>query len=322
MKFNKLIKDLAILPQRIILKMFFGVKRRQQFLNVNINKGINTFIDPSAILITGKNGELDLKGNNYIGRNVELGTEGKIEIGYGTSIQDRCIIVGDIEIGKYCLLSLNVHLSSGKHNYNFKPEYYIRDQDKLVSLNKEAFVDYSKKVVIEDDCWLGINSVVMQGITIGRGSVIGANSVITKNVEPFSIMVGAPARLIKKRLDFLPKSKLNFNNDADLPNFYKGFFVDLENLQLGRQLEGIAASNEFVCYLDTENKTKLTICLKKIVLGKINLAYNNQKQLIQDDSFTEFTFDIDKNNFHKFVIGIANENSCFKAVLIKYIITY
>ena len=51
----------------------------------------------------------------------------------------------------------------------------------------------------EDDVWLGRNAIVMPGIKIGRGSIIGAGSVVTKDVEPFSVMGGVPATLIKKR---------------------------------------------------------------------------------------------------------------------------
>jgi len=55
------------------------------------------------------------------------------------------------------------------------------------------------QVIIEDDVWLGRNAIVMPGIKIGRGSIIGAGSVVTKDVEPFSVMGGVPATLIKKR---------------------------------------------------------------------------------------------------------------------------
>ncbi|MEB3336520.1 MAG: DapH/DapD/GlmU-related protein [Leptolyngbyaceae bacterium] len=54
-------------------------------------------------------------------------------------------------------------------------------------------------VVIEDDCWLGCGAKVMDGITIGKGSVIGAGAVVTKSLPPYSIAVGVPARIIGKR---------------------------------------------------------------------------------------------------------------------------
>ena len=51
-------------------------------------------------------------------------------------------------------------------------------------------------IVIEDDAWLGFNSTVLKGVTIGRGAVVGACAVVTKNVEPFSVVAGNPARVV------------------------------------------------------------------------------------------------------------------------------
>lgn len=68
------------------------------------------------------------------------------------------------------------------------------------SPNKSKLLEYgfSKhgKVTIEDDCWLGSNSVVLPGVTIGKMSIVAAGAVVTKDVEPYSIMVGSPAKRI------------------------------------------------------------------------------------------------------------------------------
>ncbi|MEO1186848.1 MAG: DapH/DapD/GlmU-related protein, partial [Cyanobacteria bacterium J06636_27] len=56
-------------------------------------------------------------------------------------------------------------------------------------------------IVIEDDCWLGHNVTVLDGVKIGKGSIIGAGSVVNQNIPPFSIAVGTPARIIRNRLD-------------------------------------------------------------------------------------------------------------------------
>ena len=57
---------------------------------------------------------------------------------------------------------------------------------------------YGKPIVIEDKVWIGINSTVLPGVRIGYGSIIGANSVVTKDVPPMTIVAGNPARVIKK----------------------------------------------------------------------------------------------------------------------------
>jgi acetyltransferase-like isoleucine patch superfamily enzyme len=54
-------------------------------------------------------------------------------------------------------------------------------------------------VKIEDDCWIAANTVILAGVTIGRGSVVAAGSVVTKDVPPYSIVGGVPAKVIKSR---------------------------------------------------------------------------------------------------------------------------
>ncbi|MDO9001532.1 MAG: DapH/DapD/GlmU-related protein [Bacteroidota bacterium] len=297
---------------RKIYRKIFPVKLAAQ-PQYNLVKGENCIIDPSSSLITAEQGKIILAGDNYIGKNVEIGTTGIIEIGSHTSLQDRCIILGDVEIGNYCTFAPNIYISSGRHYYNFKPNIYIKDQDEMVAADKILSKEHSKKVTIGDDCWLGINSVIMSGITIGRGCVIGANSVVTKNLEPFSVVAGSPAKLIKTRLDFIPKTLLNFNNENDLPNFYKGFFIDLKSLK--NDTTGIAATNNFLFYLKSDSK-KIVLTLKKTVTDTLTLAYNNQEIKLDSNDFTVITFNSDQTNYHKFVVKeIKQKNK--KCLLIK-----
>jgi acetyltransferase-like isoleucine patch superfamily enzyme len=58
-----------------------------------------------------------------------------------------------------------------------------------------------KGVVIEDDCWIAANSVILDGVRIGRGSVVAAGAVVSRDVPPFSIVAGVPARVIKNRIN-------------------------------------------------------------------------------------------------------------------------
>lgn len=320
---NMFVKLSREIYRKVYLMTIFFISKNVRKSNIqlaNVVMGQNCAVDSSAIFTTTGNGQIGLDGDNYVGRNAEIGTGETIKIGYGTSIQDRCIILGDIEIGKYCLFSLNVHLSSGRHYYNFRPEYYIKDQDALVMSDKELSKKHSQKIVIGDDCWLGINSVVMPGIKIGRGSVIGANSVVTKDIQPFSIAVGAPAKVIKKRLNFSPKNSLNFMNDDDLANFYKGFFIDQKNLRIDRDNGGIAAANKFTCYLESNNKSKLIISIKKLTNHSISITYNDQKMEINTNTFQEVAFEVIDSKFHEFIINSTkyyNENH--KIVLVNSI---
>lgn len=54
-------------------------------------------------------------------------------------------------------------------------------------------------IIIEDDVWIGANAIILSGVTIGEGAIIGAGSVVTKNVEPYTIFAGNPAKKIKMR---------------------------------------------------------------------------------------------------------------------------
>ena len=58
--------------------------------------------------------------------------------------------------------------------------------------------DYSKEVTIGNDCWIGGNTVIMPGVTIGDGVTVGASSVVTKSIPSYSVAVGSPARVIRK----------------------------------------------------------------------------------------------------------------------------
>lgn len=113
----------------------------------------------------------------------------KLTIGEGTHIE-QFFHVGacdSVEIGKNVLIAGRVYISD--HNHNFKNvETPIMSQG----------IESGGKVVIEDNSWLGEGCVILPGVTVGKGSVIGSNSVVTKNVPPFSVAVGIPAKVIRQ----------------------------------------------------------------------------------------------------------------------------
>lgn len=287
--------------------------------NPNIIIGNDVYIDPSsAVNVIGGQGKIKLFGKNNIGKNVEISPASELTIGYGTSIQDRSIILGDVTIGKFCLTAPNVYISSGNHYFNYKPELYIKDQDKEVLATPELSIKHSQPVIIEDDVWIGINSVLSKGITIGRGSVIGANSVVKSNVEPFSVVGGIPAKLIKKRLDFVAKNDLKFDQDCDLPNFYMGFFLDQENLMKDREMGGIAATSKFKVYMKGEG-SQIELTLKKIVQETLYLKHGDSIEQLEQNEFVTINFKKDENLYHEFDFGSGNFNDIKKYVLIKEI---
>jgi acetyltransferase-like isoleucine patch superfamily enzyme len=95
---------------------------------------------------------------------------------------------GYIEIGSRVLMGPRVNLMGENHAFQ-RTDIPMKEQ----GVTRE-------RLIIEDDVWIGVNATLLAGITIGRGSIIAAGAVVTKDVPPFSIVGGVPARLIKSRL--------------------------------------------------------------------------------------------------------------------------
>ncbi len=112
-----------------------------------------------------------------------------IKIGERVSINRNTMITAKapIEIGNNVSIGPNVVINSGNHNFSRK-DIPICNQGHTV-----------ENITIENDVWIGASAIILAGVTIGVGSVIAAGAVVTKDVEPYSIMAGVPARLIKKR---------------------------------------------------------------------------------------------------------------------------
>ncbi|MFH1386121.1 MAG: acyltransferase [bacterium] len=135
-------------------------------------------------------------GNNInLGLNAQVYASGKnnptIKIGDNLSTNSNIMINADlggpIQIGDNVLLGPNVVIRSSNHTFE-NPDLPIKQQGHTAG-----------KITIEDDVWLGANVVVVPNVSIGKGSVIAAGAVVTKNVEPYSVMGGVPAKIISKR---------------------------------------------------------------------------------------------------------------------------
>ena len=124
---------------------------------------LNTFIDPFC----------EIGSYTYIGQNV---------------------FITKAEIGRYCSIANNVSIGPGEH--------------KLDRISTSShFYDDAFDILTENDCiigndvWIGVDSIVKRNVTIGDGAVIGANSFVNKDVPPFAIVAGNPAKIIKYRFN-------------------------------------------------------------------------------------------------------------------------
>ncbi len=163
---------------------FYGVSNIELGHSAHIFRG--TCIDAK-----GQNNKVVIGEAVLLNRSVEISglDNTTIEIGEHTFINSHCSLVGPghIKIGNNCLFGPRVALIAVNHQFT--------DLKTPIRLQGHT----AKGITIEDDCWLGYGVVVVDGITIGRGSVIGAGAVITKDIPPFSIAVGVPAKVIGNR---------------------------------------------------------------------------------------------------------------------------
>ena len=129
------------------------------------------------------------RGFVWLQPRVELVNIRKIIFGKNVGINSGTYInaVGGLDIGDYVLIGPNVTISSGMHPID-KGTNSIYEKQTVF-----------KKIIIEDDVWLGANVVIMPGVVLKTGSVVGANSVVTKSTLAYSVNVGVPSRFIRYR---------------------------------------------------------------------------------------------------------------------------
>ncbi len=111
---------------------------------------------------------------------------GDVVIGDYTRIGLHCTVIGPVCIGNHVNLAQGIVVTALNHNFN--------DETKRID---EQGVS-TKSVIIEDDVWIGANTVVLPGVTIGQHSVVAAGAVVTQDVPPYTVVAGVPAKVVKK----------------------------------------------------------------------------------------------------------------------------
>jgi acetyltransferase-like isoleucine patch superfamily enzyme len=139
----------------------------------------------------GDQAELLLQNRVTIERGVDIKTceNGCVKICRETTIGAYTCIAGpgNIHIGEYCMIASHCGIYANQHIF----------ADRTVPIMLQGVT--TQGIVIENDCWLGTGVKVLDGVRIGRGSVIGAGAVVTTDIPPYSVAVGVPARVIKSR---------------------------------------------------------------------------------------------------------------------------
>lgn len=150
------------------------------------------------------------------------GKRDKIKIGIKTKIRGELLIFnhgGEVKIGDFCYIGENTRIWSAEmieignrvlishdvniHDGNDHPlDYKDRHQHYKDIIEKghpnNIETIKSAPIVIEDDAWIGFGSIILKGVRIGKGSIIAAGSIVTKDVEPWTVVAGNPAKVVKR----------------------------------------------------------------------------------------------------------------------------
>jgi acetyltransferase-like isoleucine patch superfamily enzyme len=132
----------------------------------------------------------------------------RIRIGSTVLIGRGSVIstAGSLEIGDFCILAPSVIVADADHIYNDPLKPYLQ---------QGATTDRS--IVIEENCWLGMHAKILGNSIVGRGSIVGAGSLVNGVIPPFSVVVGVPARIVKL-YDFSKNEWLKVNSDTEVKN--------------------------------------------------------------------------------------------------------
>jgi acetyltransferase-like isoleucine patch superfamily enzyme len=192
----KALRKLLLIPSQIIYKC-------DKLLMAKAVKCIDSvqFL-PGAQISNMQNNKSAIQINNdsvIQGQLLVFAHAGSIEIGescyigLGSRIWSDC----SIKIGNNVLISHNVNIHDN-NSHSYSAERRRVEFSEVFSVGRPNKVDdvASAPIVIEDDVWIGFNATILKGIRIGKGSVIGANSMVIHSVPPYSIVAGMPAKII------------------------------------------------------------------------------------------------------------------------------
>lgn len=134
-------------------------------------------------------GCFDVHGKNInIEKNADFGTGEGVVIGDNSGIGVNCDVRGPLIIGANVMMGPDVRIMTSNHNTS-RTDIPMAQQGQIAK----------QSVVIGDDVWIGTRVIILPGVKIGKGSIIGAAAVVTKDVPEYAVAVGVPAKVIKYR---------------------------------------------------------------------------------------------------------------------------
>lgn len=149
-------------------------------------------------LLTLRERNISIGKNSTFGRGTVLWAPNRMIIGDHVYIGKYCTLQADIKIGNHIEIANNVGLI-GKYDHDYsKVGVSIKDAP-WIGDKEYDFKGKDQEIVIEDDVWIGYGAVIFTGVTVHRGAIVAAGSVVTRDVEPYTIVAGNPAKVIGTR---------------------------------------------------------------------------------------------------------------------------
>ncbi|KXX72549.1 CatB-related O-acetyltransferase [Flammeovirga sp. SJP92] len=182
------------------------IRNPQSAISINSNVSLNTKIGKRVKILKGSNiGDCSISNYTYVGKNCSF---------------ERTII------GSFCSIGPEVICGMGSH-----PDNYVSTYPGFYSNNASGSFFFGnsinevvefKKTIIGNDVWIGARAIILGGVKIGNGAIIGAGAIVTKDVPPYGVVVGVPAKVKKYRFD---------KNTIDLLNESKWWDKDEETIK-------------------------------------------------------------------------------------------
>lgn len=118
------------------------------------------------------------------------------------------------DIGKFCSIAANVNIGLGRHpldHVSTHPAFYSISQPLAFTFALSELYTPFERIIIGSDVWIGNGATIMDGVRIGNGAVIAAHAVVTEDVEPYAIVAGVPAKMIRYRFDEETRNAIEYS---------------------------------------------------------------------------------------------------------------
>ncbi len=199
---------------------------------------LKEYLITKSIILKHRNRDISVGRSVYIASGAVLSSRA-IEIGDYTRINGKITIkgTGKVSIGKYCAIGSDVKIISDMHitsRASLQEVFYRRNFGESILIPKG-------NVSIGNDVWIGDSTIILSGVMIGDGAVIGAGAVVTRDVLPYTVVGGIPAKKIKDRFSEgvkeqllrlrwwdWPQEKIKANKEFFMSNIEESFETDLD----------------------------------------------------------------------------------------------